>query len=121
MYIVPDEFVTVATEEINDDISNLENILHFCTNNDDVYQNANELQKHTHKIKGLAPMMGKEELGILSSMLDDLLREMIEGKKNEGIFNILSESLFYMKNSMNETNYDLSQINNKIKQFLSDS
>ncbi len=116
-----DEFITVATEEINDDISNLENILHFCTNNDDVYQNANELQKHTHKIKGLAPMMGKEELGILSSLLDVLLREMIEGKKNEGIFNILSESLFYMKNSMNETNYDLSQINNKIKQFLSDS
>jgi len=116
-----DEFITVATEEINDDISNLENILHFCANNDDVYQNANELQKHTHKIKGLAPMMGKEELGILSSMLDDLLKEMIVGKKNEGIFNILSESLFYMKNSMNETNYDLSQINNKIKQFLSDS
>jgi len=118
---VSDEFITVATEEINDDISNLENILHFCRNNDDVYQNANELQKHTHKIKGLAPMMGKEELGILSSMLDGLLKEMIEGKKNEGIFNILSESLIYMKNSMNETNYDLSQINNKIKQFLSDS
>ncbi len=110
----------VATEEINDEINNLENILHFCTTNDDVYQNANELQKHTHKIKGLAPMMGKEALGVLSSMLDGILKEMIEGKKIGGIFDILTESLHSMKNSMNESNCDLSQINNKIKQLLSD-
>jgi len=117
---MPDEFIKVATEEINDEITNLENILHFCTNNDDVYQNANNFQKHTHKIKGLAPMMGKEELGILSSMLDGIFKEMIQGKKNGGIFDILTESLFYTKNSMNESNCDLSQINNKIKQLLSD-
>jgi len=116
-----DEFITIAKEEINDEITNLENILHFCTNNDDVYQNANNFQKHTHKIKGLAPMMGKEELGVLSSMLDGILKEMIQGKKNGGIFDILTESLFHMKNSMNEPNCDLSQINNKIKQHLSDS
>ena len=121
MYNVSEEFMKVATEEINDEITNLENILHFCTTNDDVYQNSNELQKHTHKIRGLAPMMGKEELGILSSMLDGILKEMINGKKNGGIFNILTESLHYMKNSMNETNYDLSEINNKIKQLLPDS
>jgi len=117
---MPDEFIKVATEEINDEITNLENILNFCTNNDDVFQNANNFQKHTHKIKGLAPMMGKEELGVLSSMLDDILKEMIEGKKNGGMFDILTESLHYMKNSMNEPNFDMSQINNKIKQLLSD-
>jgi len=115
-----DEFIKVATKEINDEITNLENILNFCTNNDDVYQNANKFQKHTHKIKGLAPMMGKEELGGLSSQLDDILKEMIQGKKIGGIFDILTESLHYMKNSMNESNCDLSQINNKIKQLLSD-
>jgi hypothetical protein len=54
-------------------------------------------------------------------MLDGILKEMIDGKKNGGIFNILTESLHYMKNSMKETNYDLSEINNKIKQLLSDS
>jgi len=115
-----DEFIKVATKEINDEITNLENILNFCTNNDDVYQNANKFQKHTHKIKGLAPMMGKEELGGLSSQLDDILKEMIQGKKIGGIFDILTESLHSMKNSMNESNCDLSQINNKIKQLLSD-
>jgi len=115
-----DEFITVATKEINDEITNFENILNLCTNDDDVYQNANKFQKHTHKIKGLAPMMGKEELGVLSSLLDGILKEMIEGKKIAGIFDILTESLNYMKNSMNEPNYDLSPINNKVKQLLSD-
>jgi len=115
-----DEFITIATKEINDEITGLENILNLCANYDDVYQNAIKFQKHTHKIKGLAPMMGKEELGGLSSLLDGLLKKTIEGKKIGGIFDILTESLDYMKNSMNEPNCDLSQINNKIKQLLSD-
>ena len=61
--IMSDESIVTATDEINDEISNIENILHFCKNNDDVYQNANNFQKHTHKIKGLALIIGKEELG----------------------------------------------------------
>ena len=109
-----DESIATATDEINGEISNIENILHFCKNNDDVYQNANNFQKHTHKIKGLAPIIGKEELGVLSSMLDDILNEMIQGKKNGGIFDILTESLCHMRNSMYESNSDMSQINNKI-------
>jgi len=116
-----DEFITIATKEINDEITKLDNILNSCTNNGDVYQNANKFQEHTHKIKGLAPMMGKEELGGLSSMLDGMLKKTIQGKKIEGIFDILTEALDYMKNSMNESNCDLSKINNKIKQLLSDT
>ena len=116
-----DEFIIIATKEINDEITDFKKILNICTNNDDVYQNANEFQKHTHKIKGLAPMIDKEELGELSSLLDDMLKKIIEGKKTGGIFDILTESLDYMKNSMNESNCDLSQINNKIKDILSDS
>jgi len=116
-----DEFTTIATKEINDDITDLENILKTCVNDNDVYQNADKFQKHTHKIKGLAPMMGKEELGGFSSILDTLMKRMIQGEKTEGIFEILIESFHSMRNSMNESNYDLSQINNKIKQFLPDS
>jgi len=95
-----DEFIT-TTEEINDEIANIENILHFCSNNYDVYQNASNFQKHTHKIKGLAQKMDKQELVLLSSMLDDILKEMIKGKKNGGIYDILTESLYHMRNSMN--------------------
>ncbi len=115
-----DEFIKIATKEINDEITGLENILDICKNNDDVFHNAQEFQKHTHKIKGLAPMMGKEELGGLSSILDIMLKKIIEGKKIVGIFDILTESFHYMKNSMNESNCDLSQINNKLKQLLAE-
>ena len=120
LYIMSDEFITIATKEINDEIAGLENILNVGASNDDVYQNADKFQKHTHKIIGLAPMMGKEELGGLSSLLDIMLKKTIEGKKIEGIFDIFTESLHSMKNSMNKPNYDLSEINNKIKQLLPD-
>jgi len=115
-----DEFIKIATKEINDEITGLENILNICKNNDDVFHNAHEFQKHTHKIKGLAPMMGKEELGGLSSILDIMLGKTIGGKKIVGIFDILTESFHYMKKSMSESNCDLSEINNKMKQFLED-
>ena len=90
-----------TTHEINGEISNIENILHFCNNNEDVHHHANNFQKHIQKIKGLATKMDKEELVILFSMLDDLLKEMIQGKKNEGIYDILTESLHHMRSSMN--------------------
>jgi len=95
-----DEFFTTATKDINDEIADIENILHFCNNNDDVYHNANNFRKHTHKINGLATMIDKEELVTLSSMLGDILKEMIEGKKNGGIYDILTESLHHMRRAM---------------------
>ena len=114
-----DEFIVLATKEIHEELLNLENILNSCENNDDVYVKSDEFQKSTHKIKGLAPMMGKEELGKLSSLLDNMLKKAIEGQKTEGIFDILTESIQLMKNSMNESNYDLSSMFGKLKHFSS--
>ena len=92
--------VTIATE-INDEIANIQNILHFCNNSDDVYHNVNNFQKHIGKINDLSTKISKEELVVLSSMLDNLLNEMIQGKKNGGIYDILTESLHHMRSSMN--------------------
>ena len=114
-----DEFISLATKEINEEISGIETILKSCTNDDDANQNSSQLERHTHKIKGLAPMMGKEELGELSSQLDTLLKKIIDGKKVEKIFDILTESLNQMKKSMNEPNSNLNPITDKIKQCLS--
>ena len=114
-----DEFVSLATKEINEEIYGIETILSSCKNDDDVYQNSSQLQRHTHKIKGLAPMMGKAELGELSSQLDTILKKIIEEKQVGEIFEILTESLIKMKSSMNEPNSDLNPIINKIKQYLS--
>jgi HPt (histidine-containing phosphotransfer) domain-containing protein len=112
-----DEFVAVATKEVTDDVDSIENILKLCTNDIDVFQNASKFQKHTHKIKGLAPMMGKESLGDLSSSLDDIFKKIIDGENVDGIFNLIRESITHMKKSMNETDYDFSQINERVGQL----
>ena len=112
-----DEFIAVATKEVTDDIDSIENILKLCTSDIDVFQNATKFQKHTHKIKGLAPMMGKEPLGDLSSSLDDIFKKIIDGENVVGIFNVMFESITHMKKSMNETDYDFTQINERIRQL----
>ena len=113
-----DEFITIATKEINDEIANLENILNSCENDDDIYQNAIKFQKHTHKIKGLAPMMGKEELGSFSAILDSIFKKMIDGITIDGIFNDITDSISLMKKSMSEPECDLTEIKNRISQIL---
>ena len=112
-----DEFIKVATKEVNEDIEEIENILKLCSNDNDIFENAAKFQKHTHKIKGLAPMMGKESLGDFSSSLDDVFKKIIEGKQYETIFDIISKSVTLMKKSMTEPDFDFGQIGDQIKQI----
>jgi len=115
--MMSDEFLAVATKEVTDDIDSIENILKLCANDVDVFQNASKFQKHTHKIKGLAPMMGKESLGNFLSSLDNIFKKIINGENIDGIFNLMLESITHMKKSMNEPNCDFSQINERIRQL----
>ncbi|MEX2191793.1 MAG: Hpt domain-containing protein [Nitrosarchaeum sp.] len=109
-----DEFLKVATAEINNEISEIQNILNSCQSSLDVSANAAKIQKSTHKIKGLAPMMGKEDLGNLSGLLDSLLKKIMNGI----IVNDLLESLIMavdeMKKSMTYPNYNLDKIKHRI-------
>ena len=114
-----DEFIALATKEINDEISGIKKILDSCKNDDDVSVNSDKLERHTHKIKGLAPMMGKGKLGELSSELDDMLKKITDGKQVNKVLDLLQESLHQMKTTMNEPNYDLNPMIGKIKQSLS--
>ena len=114
-----DEFIKLATTEINDAISALQQIMATCQNDSDISSNADEFQKHTHKIKGLAPMMGKLELGNVSSILDSILKKMMDGVLIDGIFNILNDSIFSMNQSMIESNDNLDKIKTKISKILS--
>ena len=114
-----DEFLKVATAEINNEISEIQNILNSCQSSLDVSANATKIQKSTHKIKGLAPMMGKEDLGSLSALLDSLLKKIMNGI----IVNDLLESLIMavdeMKKSMTYSNYNLDKIKQRISNFYS--
>ena len=112
-----DEFLNVATKEINEDLVELKKILAICENDGDVIANANKFQKHTHKIKGLAPMMGKTHLGEISGALDSLLKTSLNGSTIEGIFDLLSEILPFMTSLMIEGTCELSMIKEKISKI----
>ena len=70
-----DEFMKLATKEINEEIASLVELLSQCSSDDGIFSTAEKFQKHTHKIKGLAPMMGKEDLGELSGTMDSILKK----------------------------------------------
>ncbi len=105
-----DEFLILATKEINEEISEIQNILNSCHSNLNVSENAIKFQKSTHKIKGLAPMMGKPELGNFSSILDLILKKIIDGAILDNLSELISSAVIEMKNSMVYPNYNLDKI-----------
>ena len=113
-----DEFLKVATKEINEEIAFLQQVLSECSDDGDVFSLADKFQKHTHKIKGLAPMMGKEDLGNISASLDSILKKIVNDQKVEGIFSTLNQSISFMEKSMADSNCDLSEINDSVSKIL---
>ena len=114
-----DEFLKVATAEINNEISEIQTILNSCQSSLDVYANAAKIQKSTHKIKGLAPMMGKEDLGDLSSLLDSLLKKIMNGIVVNEMLDSLIIAVDEMKKSMTCPDYNLDKIKQKISHLSS--
>ena len=110
-----DEFLQVATKEINDEIASINKILKSCQTDSDIFQNSQNIDNHIHKIKGLAPMMGKPNIGILAAFNDSLLNHITEGKKIEGIFSILTESINFMDDSMKGEELKIDEIKQKIE------
>ena len=115
-----DEFLAVAKREIHDDIRELESLLTACKNDHDVVSIASQFQKHTHKIMGLAPMMGNDSLGNVAKSLDLLLKKITDDV--EGIFSLLSEMLPFMTSLMIEPASHSANVDEKISkiQKLSD-
>jgi len=95
-----DEFTQLATKEINEELAGIEGILNSCKNDEDVTNNSTDIEKHLHKIKGLAPMMGQKGVGEIAALNDTLIKKIIGGQIIEGIFEISNESNYLMKNLM---------------------
>ena len=113
-----DEFLRLAAQEVNEEIFGLEEILSKCSDDASVSLKADNFEKHTHKIKGLAPMMGKESLGNLAANLDSILKKIIDGSKVDGIHAVLVQSVSSMKSSMSEPNTDLAELQKQTSQIL---
>ena len=108
-----EEFIKIATKEINDELSGISQILGSCKNDSDVSKNASVIEEHMHKIKGLAPMMGKKNVGDLAKTLDLILKKIVTGQNVSDFLESLSLSIVEMKVAM-EKPHDLGKIQKDI-------
>ena len=113
-----DEFLKVASQEINEELSGISEILGLCKDDEDLAKNAGQIEARMHKIKGLAPMMGKEEIGSLAKSLDHILKKIASGKNIDGFFEPLESSISQMKIAM-EKPHDLGQVQKQISDISS--
>ena len=109
-----DEFIKVATLEIKDEIASIKKILKSCKDDSDIFKNSESIEKHIHKIKGLAPMMGKTGLGEIAALNDKLLNRIIEGQNLSGIYSTLCESNVFMGQSIHGSDHSSQEIKQKI-------
>jgi hypothetical protein len=105
----------VATKEINEELTSITIKLQSCNTDSDVSNNAENIEQHFHKIKGLAPMMNKIRVGKIAEMNDSLLKHILEGKIISGISDILKESTVFMKNDMENNSNGFENLKQKIQ------
>lgn len=112
----------MAKAEVSEDITGIGNLINQCATDADITKHASDIEKHIHKIKGLAPMMGQEQIGNIAALLDKILKSILSGKTSTGIYTTLTQSHEFMRNTINGviTNYDLlySQITQSHKDLL---
>ena len=99
-----DNFHEIARQEIQEELDGLERILLQCKNDTDISNNGNKIEKHLHKIKGLAPMMDQNNVGEIAKLNDTILRHVIENGMLIGTYQIINESLYMMQEVFNDTN-----------------
>jgi len=110
-----DEFTQQATKEINEELEHNSKILKSCQNDEDISNKCPEIEKHLHKIKGLAPMMGQKKIGELASLNDELIKKILEGEKIEGIFETIKQSNKLMKDLMQDSTVEIDGLKQTIK------
>lgn len=118
-----EEFLRVAKQEVSDDIAEIGNLLKECFDDSSISQNAVKIEKHIHKLKGLAPMMGQTEIGDIAAAIDTLLKLVISGKSIPDVFQTIKKSQQFMLNAINDVKSDYdslkNDLNKKYSAFLS--
>lgn len=104
---MPDEFLKVARQEIQSEIESLKEAFLACANDKQFYEKSRDIEKHMHKIKGLAPMMGQEKVGEIARISDIILKHIINHGVLKGSHDIISEAVQRMDNIFNgDTNIE---------------
>jgi len=115
-----DNFHKIARHEIQAELDNLKEILLQCNNDNDISKCGNKIEKHLHKIKGLAPMMDQNDVGEIAKLNDTILRHIIENGMLSGTYQIISESVHMMQEIFNDTNEkNINEFKTKIRNNFS--
>ena len=88
-----DEFLKVAKQEIRTEIDSLKEAFIGCANDEHLYKKSKDVEKHMHKIKGLAPMMGQEKVGEIARINDIILKHIINHGALKDSCDIILESV----------------------------
>ena len=88
-----DEFIKIARQEIQAELNGLEGTITHCNNDEQVFMNSEEIEKHLHKIKGLAPMMGQELVGDIAKISDTIVKHITKEGSLAGSYKFLVESI----------------------------
>lgn len=91
-----EEFLRVARQEIQSEMNSLNEIFRTCTNDEQLYEKSIEVEKHIHKIKGLAPMMAQEEMGEIAKISDLVLKHVSSHGVLKGSHKITSDAVKIM-------------------------
>jgi len=88
-----DEFLSVARQEIQSEIDSLKDILLVCTNDTQVFEKSIDIERHMHKIKGLAPMMEQEKIGEIARISDIILKHIASQGVLKGSHGTISDAV----------------------------
>ncbi|MFY9301156.1 MAG: phosphorelay protein [Candidatus Nitrosotenuis sp.] len=112
-----DEFLRVAKKEISDDIAKIGILLQNCSDDEAVSKNIVQFEKHIHKIKGLAPMMGHDQIGRVAALADGLLKGVLAGRSVRGIRSAIKKSYEFMQNALDGANPDFELLKTEVEKI----
>jgi chemotaxis protein histidine kinase CheA len=111
-----DNFLKLARKEIQEELNSLNQILSQCHSDLDISTNGKEIEKHLHKIKGLAPMMGQEDVGDIAALTDTIAKHVITNGTLDGTYDIFSEAIKIMSDIFSGENINSEEFKNKMRQ-----
>ena len=112
-----DNFLKLARKEIQEELDSLQKIIINCRDDSDVSNNAQSIERHLHKIKGLAPMMGQEVVGEVAGVMDVILKHVIANGILQGTYQILVQSNLLMRDLFGgSSKIDVTEFKNKVRQ-----
>jgi len=116
-----DNFLRIARKEIQEELEGIHKILSSCSNDNDISNNGDSIEKHLHKIKGLAPMMGQNDVGEIAKMVDTILKHIITNGVLAGTYQILVEANQIMKEIFDgNSTVNVTEFKNKLRQTFPD-